>query len=849
MIKQDKLTDINDIFPLFGSSGDVLISKYGDYALLYEVHMPELNSLDAEDYTGINSAFTKAVNQLPEELILQRSDFCYPDLVTVDPDPGSYLDKRFAYHIGERPIIRNRSYFTFIRRSKLVSKHTLFSNFLQVKKGYFTEDHYSAPEVYAFEMQVAKFLESITTAYNDPGKKITFTRLNGEDAWELCAGKYFSGDLTGGKADNSPEIDNSLPEQLIVGNQYVNVFAHNTDGYPQFLETSVLDDELSRKGHNELEISMFNKLAYTLPFPHILTNVYFPLNQRQAKESLESKLKLFSATAIGSSYNAAKLKNLSDFINALNEHEQLRLIGHYFNVIVLSSVTDRDQHLKNLALTANRLDDKGVRYNRQNHSILNSFMWSMPGAARMIPEDEYSVNITEHMLCYQIWEGNTATALKGVRFCDRKSGVPLQVDLWNYPGLQNHNQVTIGPSGTGKSFLLGHIVRHYIHQQTDVVIVDIGASYKKLSILEKEVSKLGTIIESNKDNPFNFNPFLIAVKQGNAYYLRDAYDDGEDDKNDKLNFISSLIFTAWKAENEKISTEVYTVLTEMIELYYAYFNERSKEEMETRGSTTDFDYPNFKGFYNFFLEQFKKVYPDLSEKHFDLQSFRLVLKAFATGQYKNLFNCATNPDIFNDRFVIFELEYIKDDKVLFPITALLIMQVVIQKMIRQKKTRKLYFLLDEVWKILSSSMQPFVKYMYKTARKHGGGINIATQEFKDINSSGIGDTIIGNSDTKILLRQKKDVYEDLRTGFSLTQHQLDLLYSLRIEATFREVFFIFLDKAKVYRLEVSPTEVAIHTSSDQDKRAIYEDYDRHGNMQLAVKKFVEHKFNINPLIE
>lgn len=849
MKKPGKTTDINDIFPLYGSSGDVIISKYGDYALIYEVHMPELNSLDAEDYTGINAAFTKALNQLPEEIILQRSDFCYPDLVSVDPDPESYLDKRFAYHIGERPIIRNRSYFTFIRKSAVVSKHTLFSNFQQIKKGYFMENHYSAAMVYAFQMQVAKFLESITTAYHDPGKKITFRLLKGDEAWDLCAGKYFSGNLDSGQAGNSPEIDNSLPEQLIAGNQYVNIFAHNTDGYPQSLETSVLDEELSRKGHNELEISMFNKLAYTLPFPHILTNVYVPLNQRQAKEALESKLKLFSATAIGSSYNSAKLKNLSDFIDALNAYEQLRLVGHYFNVIVFSSVTDREQHLKNLAMTSNRLDDKGVRYNRQNHSILNSFVWSMPGAARMIPEEEYSVNITEHMLCYQIWEGNTVSALKGVRFCDRKSGVPLQVDLWNYPGIQNHNQMTIGPSGMGKSFLLGHLVRHFIHQETDVVIVDIGASYKKLSMLEKEISKIGTIIESNKEHPFNFNPFLIAAKQGHAWHLRDESDDGDDDKKDKLNFISSLIFTAWKAENETISTEVYTVLTEMIELYYSYFNERSKEELETQGSNIRFAYPDFKGFYAFFPEQFKKNYPDLTEKHFDLQSFQLVLKSFATGQYKHLFNCASNPDIFNDRFVIFELEYIKDDKVLFPITALLIMQVVIQKMIRQKKTRKLYFLLDEVWKILSSSMQPFVKYMYKTARKHGAAINIATQEFKDIASSGIGDTIIGNSDTKILLRQKKDVYEDLRTGFSLTQHQLDLLYSLRIEATFREVFFLFLDKAKVYRLEVSPTEVAVHTSSAQDKRAIYEDYDRHGSMQLAVKNFVEHKFNINPLIE
>lgn len=849
MKTKGKMKNVTDIFPLYGTTNRGLISKYGDYAFVYEAIMPELNALDAAEYTYINTTFSKALNQLPEGIVLQRSDFCFTDLISIEPDPAGFLDKRFARYIGERPIVKSRTYFTFIKKSSVAVKHTIFSNLNQLNRGYFSEEHYSAAKVAEFEMQVSKFIESITAAYNDSSKQIQFVGLSGIQAWELCAGKYLSGHLACGKAENSLDIDNSVPEHLIVGDHYVNIFAQNTDGYPQNLETSILDEQLSAKGHNQLEISMFNKLAFALPFSHIITNVYFPLNQRQAKETMEAKLRTFTATSIGSSYNSAKQKSLATFLNVLNEQEHLKLTGHYFNVIVYSPVTDREQHLRNLAWTTNLLDERDVRYNRQNHSLLNSYIWSMPGAARMIPEDEYSINITNHVMCYQIWEGNTATAAKGVRFCDRKSGAPLQVDIWNYPGIQNRNQVTIGPSGTGKSFLLGHLVRHFIHQQTDVVIIDIGASYKKLFILENELTRMGTLIESNRENPFNFNPFLIAQKQGNLYFLTDASSDDPEDKSDKLNFICSLIFTAWRAENEEISPEVYTVLTEMIEKYYEFYNLCSKEELEEEGANTHFVYPHFTGFYQFFLNQYKEVFPNLSEKHFDLESFRLVLKQFAYGQYKHLFNCPSNPDIFHERFVIFELEHIKDDKVLFPITALLIMQVVMQKMLRQNETGRLYFLLDEVWKILSSSMKPFVKYMYKTARKHGGAINIATQELKDITSSGIGDTIIGSSDTKILLRQKKDMSEMMRKELSLTQHQLEMLYSLRIEKSFREVFFLFLDRAKVFRLEVSPEEIAIHTSGKEEKRTIYEDYTRNGSMQLAVKNFVVSKFNINPILD
>ena len=121
-----------------------------------------------------------------------------------------------------------------------------------------------------------------------------------------------------------------------------------------------------------------------------------------------------------------------------------------------------------------------------------------------------------------------------------------------------------------------------------------------------------------------------------------------------------------------------------------------------------------------------------------------------------LLNSNENIDLLHKRFIVFEIDAVKDNAELFPVVTIIIMEAFINKLRRLKGVRKM-LICEEAWKALSSpSMSEYLKYMYKTVRKYFGEAIVVTQEVDDIISSPIvKEAIITNSDCKILLDQKK----------------------------------------------------------------------------------------------
>ena len=72
----------------------------------------------------------------------------------------------------------------------------------------------------------------------------------------------------------------------------------------------------------------------------------------------------------------------------------------------------------------------------------------------------------------------------GIKMTDRISGKPLHIDIFDLPMRKgvttNRNKLALGPSGSGKSFFIKHLVRQYYEQGTHVVLVDRGNSYQGL---------------------------------------------------------------------------------------------------------------------------------------------------------------------------------------------------------------------------------------------------------------------------------------------------------------------------------------------------------------------------------
>ena len=102
----------------------------------------------------------------------------------------------------------------------------------------------------------------------------------------------------------------------------------------------------------------------------------------------------------------------------------------------------------------------------------------------------------------------------------------------------------------------------------------------------------------------------------------------------------------------------------------------------------------------------------MREKDFDLANFLNVLEPYYKGgEYDYLLNSEQNIDLLNKRFIVFELDNIKDHPILLPVTTLIIMECFISKMRRLQGVRKL-IVIEECWKALTSaSMSQYIKYL------------------------------------------------------------------------------------------------------------------------------------------
>jgi type IV secretory pathway VirB4 component len=334
-------------------------------------------------------------------------------------------------------------------------------------------------------------------------------------------------------------------------------------------------------------------------------------------------------------------------------------------------------------------------------------------------------------------------------------------------------------------------------------MIDIGNSYKKLCQLVE-----GQYYAYDVNHPLSFNPFYVnSPEQMNT---------------DKKVFLTSIILFLWKGEDPFKREE-----KQIIGLYL----DRFYEEVF---SSNEHIFPNLSTFYEFVD---KHEVMDNESNYFDKISFQLSLKDFHNGKYKQILNSKEKINLNQERFIVFEMDNIKDDPVLFPLITMLCIDVIMEK-IRTKPEVKKSIFIDECWKPISKGeMAEFIKYLYKTVRKFYGEVAIATQDVEDILDTAAGPAMINNTDTLILLSHKKKLAskDKFSNYLSFNEPDLEKLFS----TDKREVFIKMGNVSNVYKVGVSPERYACYTSNADENDFIFKTFNKHNNMQLALSEFVE----------
>ena len=81
---------------------------------------------------------------------------------------------------------------------------------------------------------------------------------------------------------------------------------------------------------------------------------------------------------------------------------------------------------------------------------------------------------------------------------------------------------------------------------------------------------------------------------------------------------------------------------------------------------------------------------NVREKDFDVDGFLNVLEPYyKNGEYGYLLNSDKELDLLNKRFIVFELDVVKDNPILFPVVTIIIMETFINKMRRLQGIRKM----------------------------------------------------------------------------------------------------------------------------------------------------------------
>lgn len=333
---------------------------------------------------------------------------------------------------------------------------------------------------------------------------------------------------------------------------------------------------------------------------------------------------------------------------------------------------------------------------RHNTVDVPTLFWAaIPGNEGDFPAEESFYTFLEQGLCLFNEETNYRSSLSpfGIKMADRVSGIPIHLDISDYPmkkgWISNRNRVVIGPSGSGKSFLTNHIVRQYYEQGAHTVIVDTGNSYQGLCglIHSKTKGRDGIYFTYQEDDPIAFNPF----------YVEDGVYDVE-----KRESLKTLLLTLWKRESEEPTRSEEVALSNAVNLYLA--------KLRTDTSIA----PSFNTFYEFVATDYRRLLEKkrVREKDFDIENFLNVLEPYYRGgEYDYLLNSDKQLDLLDKRFIVFELDNISENKVLYPVITLIIMETFLTKMRRLKGIRKV-LLLEEAWKaIAKAGMAGFIKYL------------------------------------------------------------------------------------------------------------------------------------------
>ena len=789
---------IDDILPIMDVEHDCILSKQGDVTVVFKAELPEIFTLSDQEYEAFHQAWLKAIKLLPKFSVFHKQDWFIdskfePDFTSED---SSFLTRSSERFFNERPFLDHSCYIFLTKKpAGRKTSSSLFSNLLRSS---------IVPEEILKAQLRQEFIDStgqFRRILEDSGF-VKLTRLGNDElkSHSRKIGIIEQYCFLSEKQNSFIFKDIAFDDGLQVGDKHCQIYTLGDAADLPALCGSRINYDRYSTDKTKFSIGFASTLGQLLSCNHIYNQYIFIEDFQKTLQKLESKRLRLQSLSAYSRENLIARDATNDFLNEAISQQRLPVKAH-FNVLIWTDNKEELKDLKNKVSSALAQMDAAAK--QETVGAAQIFWAGIPGNSADFPMNDTFDTFTEQATCFLNLETGYRSSLSpmGIRLGDRLTGKPVHVDISDEPvkmGIcTNRNKFILGPSGSGKSFFTNHMVRSYYEQGTHVVLVDVGHSYKGLCDMVK-----GYYFTYDEKNPIRFNPFYIS--------------EGDLLDTEKKESIKTLLLALWKKDNETFNRSEYVALSNALQLYY-----------EKLDSNCDL-FPCFDSFYEFLKNEFVSILEGdkVKEKDFDVNNFLYVLRPYYKGgEFDYLLNATENLDLLKERFIVFELDNIKDHPILFPVVTIIIMEVFISKMRKLKGVRKM-ILIEEAWKaIAKEGMAEYIRYLFKTVRKFFGEAIVVTQEVEDIISSPVvKQAIINNSDCKILLDQSKyqNKFEQIQELLGLTEKEKALVLSVNKandpDKKYKEVFISLGGmQSKVYRTEVSLEEYYAYTTEETEK--------------------------------
>ena len=686
----------------------VIYTKTGEYSAVLKLENPvQKYCANIDSYYEFTQLFTAIAQTLGEGYAIHKQDIFIRKKFTEESDENrEFLSTSYFRYFNGRPYTDSECYLTITQE---VKKSRLFSfdgkkwrDFLVKIRKVHDQLRDAGVQVRFLNRQEVNEYVDRYFAMNFRDKVVSMTNFKVNDECISMGDKRC-------KVYSLVDVDNvSLPSVI---RPYTNVEVNNSS-MPMDLVSVV-------SGIPNTEAVVYNQM------------IFIPNQKRELALLDKKKNRHASMPNPGNQMAVEDIKRVQEVV--ARESKQL-VYTHYNLVVAMSADTDLHKCTNHLE---NQFSRMGIHISKRAYNQLELFVNSFPGNCYgMSPDYDRFLTLGDAAACLMYKERilhSEKTPLK-IYYTDRQ-GVPVAIDITGKEGAEkltdNSNFFCLGPSGSGKSFHMNSVVRQLHEQGTDVVMVDTGNSYEGLCEYLG-----GKYISYTEECPITMNPFRINRQELNV---------------EKTGFLKNLVLLIWKGSQGTVTKTEDRLIEQVITEYYdTYFNgfdgftppqredlrksllidERNKsgnraenetelnarietviDEIERRRKELKVESLSFNTFYEFSVQRIPDICNENSITGIDISTYRYMMKDFYRGgNHDKTLNENMDSSLFDETFIVFEIDSIKDDPLLFPLVTLIIMDVFLQKM-RIKKNRKV-LVIEEAWKAIASPlMAEYIKFM------------------------------------------------------------------------------------------------------------------------------------------